>query len=497
MAESSHPPATAPEGLPLHFLDEKGRDTREKPRQDSLARARALEKESERREYKKNFYRAIRLQEYEDDCVAHDPALPGCIITVEQFNQMAEGWSYPGPDSSMQELSTTAIGKARMRLLSDALAAAYVPLIMKSEPARDSLSRQARESLADEARERRREVGDSSLRALYRRFREPLFQPREELDVEILATSDSARARDWGKRISVRVPDSSVETPVWRRISPESLPGSVLKALRGAGTLGATGPMPQPYGYLLLRTAGIKRHPGLSFEEAMPTLLALAGLPPEREDAVNTAARAYYQDRRHLIVAPDTNTLRVWLVPDFKRAPNRPGSPRPRGRAAALREDTARFRSLIVNEFHLPPEIRHELDYHLPIRDKDVQGPLRTAFGKFYFQLVERKRGGRPLSFQEAFPAIRKSLFGSEKADSIGDAWYALADMAEAKEVELGRQYLLEKNRPVSQPDSMGTSPDGKPRTFDPDREAGRRLDRRIAEWMKSLTLRFMDGNTF
>lgn len=494
------PPASvlaAPAGdVPAALLDAKGRDIRVKQRQDSLFRAAALDREAAERDFRKAFYLAIRLDEYEDDCVAYDPALPGCILDVGRFNGIAENWRFPGPDSAVRELDRAGVRLARRHLLRDALEAGYVSAALEGHPARDSLARAAREAVAGEVEERRREVGDSALRALYRRFHPSLFRAREEPEIHVLATSDSGHARFLLRTVSPPPSDSAagaLRYPLWRQIPAEDLPPSALAALQGAKPGEIAGPVRTAFGYLLLRIARVKRTPGLSFEEALPTLTALASLAPDREDAVKAGIELHYRERREWMVAPDTAVLNLWLIPEYKQGRQAGTREGRTGRLALLRRDTSLVRPVKTEEFQLPPSLREKLGFFLPLRGREVLGPLKSEYGHAYFQSLGTKKGGRPLSLAEASPGIRKTLFGAAGRDSAGEARYFLDDRAASKEAEFLSRYLLEHPPSAGRKDAASLAETGSGRESDPHREAARRFKQSRDAWMRSLTLRFVD----
>ena len=482
--------------VPAAFRDAKGRDIRLKQRQDSLFRAAAVEREAEEREFRKALYKAIRLDEYEDDCVAYDPALPGCLLDVGRFNGIAETWRFPGRDSSVRALDRTTIRLARRHLLRDALEAGYVEASLRGHPARDSLVRAARAAVAGEIEERRREVGDSALRALYRRFHSALFRAREEPEIQVLATSDSSHAQLLLRTISGPRSDSAsgaLQSPVWQPVPVEDLPPAARSALKGAREGDIAGPIRTGFGYILLRIARMKRTPGLSFEAALPTLTALASLASDREDAVKAGIEQYYLDRREWMITPDTAILNFWLVPEYKLARGAGTGERRTGRLAVLRRDTSLVRPVKTEEFQLPPSLREKLGYYLPLQGREILGPLKSEYGHAYFQSLGTKKGGRPLSQEEASPAIRKALFGAAARDSIGEVRYYLDDQVASKEAEFFHRYLLERSPPAAQEGAATHPTTGNGRESDPHQEAVRRFERSREAWMRSLTLRFVD----
>jgi len=275
-------------------IDPKGRDRAVLERQDSLRRAQAQRSEAEARERNKAFVQALRLEGFPEDCVAYDPAAQACLLTVGGFNASAETWTSPPPES-FGTPAASGIAAVRGEILRQLLEKSFLESNLDKDARADSLAAAIRQRLDEDARARRKALGDAALRKLYGQYRNRLFAAREEPTLQILATSDSALADSL-------LPVDPVKGPWrWQNAPPEEIPAGILKTASDLPAGGLAGPYRTPYGFVAVRMVARRSVPEVPFERAVPLLIALASLPQERTQAVQSAVESYYQDRKSVV----------------------------------------------------------------------------------------------------------------------------------------------------------------------------------------------------
>lgn len=414
---------------------EKGRDIR--PMLEALERdrAEAERKAASARESRERMRRALSLDAPSSECVAYDPVPGSCLVTVRQFNSSLENREFPTDDSGSHAPDPGEVESLRGAVLREILANSYENATLLSAPVRDSLERIFEAARGKRTAEFLESLGEDSLRGLYRRHFAEMFQGREERNYKILASSDSAAADSL-----LRAPG-----PAWQRLGENDLPPEARGPARGLKAGETAGPIETPFARLYVRLVSARRFPDTPFEEALPALIALsaaAGAVAVPEQPI----REYYEVNREEFRVPDTSYFRVWLVPGSARN----GSLRER-----IREDTARIRPRVVNQFSLPDCVREGWTHRAGGRIGDFSGPIRSLLGTWYFRVVDIRPGRGVLSLQEARPRIMERLLGS--AEPGGPAM--AQETAAAKDRELWKSlaapHLMDARAQVERNDWM------------------------------------------
>ncbi len=402
----------------------------------ALNRRRAQERSDALRE-------AMRLDEDASECVAFDPPRGVCIVTVSAFNQSLENRDFPVPDS-LADFPEAGYVEARrgahLKMLLDAEFPLAAPI---PGPARDSLDRIFQAALDKRRAIFRAHGNDSALRALYQARYPDLFQGKSQSACKVLASSDSAYSDSLFRKDSAPASaspgtKSGFATSPWQNLPCADLPPELAERVKDAPKGTGIGPIASPYGFAYVRVSARRPGKDISFEEALPALLALKVAGSEDRAARENRIESYYQANRRDFLSPDTSMFRVWLLPGGKSR---------RGGPEAVAMDTARVRSRIVSQTRLPARIREALD-PVPARPGRLLGPLHSVLGIWYFQAVQVRPGGRPLALAECRSDIEKILFGNPGPDK-GE--WALRQ-AQSKEDDIRKrlteEYLLA--RPVA-----------------------------------------------
>jgi hypothetical protein len=356
-------------------------------------RAQAKEKADADRKQRQAMLLALRLNEAGTECVAYDPSHAACLVTVEEFNDALEGRAFPAADSGSDVPGPQRIQAMQASVLKEILADRYAADSSLGGPARDSLMQSFETARGKRIRAFAANLGEDSLRALYRRHYADQFQGREERNYRVLASSDSALA------------DSLARDPKapWQRATEAALPPATRDASRRLKPGETSRPIETPFARLYVRLESSRRIPDTRFEDALPILISLATRAQSESDQDQRVSE-YYRANKNEFQSPDTLAFRIWLAP---------AAPRKGSLQQRLREDTTRVATRMTDQTRLPDFLRDELQYYPALRPGDFLGPIRSVLGTWYLQVMNIRRGGRPLSLAEARPRILKLIYGS------------------------------------------------------------------------------------
>ncbi|HKP96875.1 MAG TPA: hypothetical protein VJ385_14055 [Fibrobacteria bacterium] len=441
-------PAPAP-GNPQARFDPKGNDLAELARQDSLLRLEAAEKERARLENRLAYAEAIRLNEPAGECIAWHSRSRKCLFTVQEFNRYAEA-AHPEPDSLNAAPGLPEAEAVRIRLLSGLLRDPYLEDQLAGADKRDSLEAELQGMQARKMENYRQGPVDSTLRALYRRYRSRLFQSRKETLFQVLGSSDSAYADSlWRVAARAPTPDFSARDSLpWQTLRDADLRPEVGPILDSI----PPGKIPKPirtrFGFVLVRVRSQRVVPEIPFEQAIPLLGSLISLPGGKNPRTETALAAYYHSHYESFLAPDTVLVKAWLLPGFKR--KRGGFAREIEAGIRRKEtvaDTLKVAPLSMPLSFLPEEIRPKPGFRY-FSAGTFFGPVNSTWGTWYFRILERKPAHRHLTFEEARPELLGLLFPGQERDSLERA-RLLAD-AKWKDIrsKVMSEYLAEKFQP-------------------------------------------------
>lgn len=256
-------------------------------------RAQAEEKANTERNHRRAMLLSLRLNEAGMECVAYDPSRAACLVTVQEFNDLLEGRQFPAADSGSQAPGPQRIQAMQASVLKEILADRYAADSSLGGPAHDSLMQTFETARGKRTRAFVANLGEDSLRALYRRHYADLFQGREERNYRVLATSDSALA------------DSLSRDPKapWQRAGEAALPAEARDASRRLKPGETTGPIETRFARLYVRSESSRRIPDTRFEEALPILISVATRAQSESDREQHVSE-YYQAKKTSSEAP-------------------------------------------------------------------------------------------------------------------------------------------------------------------------------------------------
>lgn len=370
--------------------------------------------------------RSLRLDAEDEACVAFDPGAGTCPVTVTDFNQAVAAEEVLPPreearppsfeGASSKEGVDSLRGAILRRLLDDAYLRSG-PLPWRD---RDSLDAAYMEASRVRARAFRARLGDSVLRAAYREHFDRFFKGKRAVRVRILAASDSA----WLISALATSPATA-----WRWIDVDELPAPARTTALALKPGGSAGPLRVPFGFLCLRYGDQRNLQDTPFDAALPLLIELclqpAGSGPGRDS--ERAAAKESGPGSDTTAEPGFARFQAWLrpAPAFRREEGRD----------PMETDTAGLRPIERGERNLPADVLAMLAAFRPIRPGDLLGPLRSAFGVWYFRALNT-------------PGNRSALGPQAKASvSPGPGLIATGsptEAAKAKEADLRTSLLAE-----------------------------------------------------
>lgn len=423
-------------------MDGKGRDLRLLAEADSVARLEGVESERARLEGKRNYGRALKLGEFPADCVVSRNRDRDCILTVNEFNQAV---LLRSPDTSADPDNAGFIRKERQRILYELLHEKFLAHQLSHGEKRDSLGKRLREEEADFSMRARAKLGDSLLRKLYHESFARLFSARKERRYQVLGASDSAKLAALR-----RLPRDSLEgTFRWQTFSGETLDSGITGASREMEIGQISEPVRTPFGFILMRPVSEISIPAVPFEEAIPDLIDLANTPRTQNRSPNFAIYSYYQEYRSLFLSPDTAELQAWLLPDRRRKSG--GFLRDiesKRRNGAFLEDTSGTRPILIDEFRLPQSVQADLEPALSHRRGEFVGPIKSDYGTWYFRTLGIRKGGRPLSLEEATPSIAREILHLDESDPLQQIQSMRASKRMSRSLSLASSYLNKRFLP-------------------------------------------------
>jgi hypothetical protein len=365
---------------PVSWADKGGKDNEAALR----ANARAEEAWRHRRQVEETararFLDSLRVSADGSACVAFDPKAGACVVNVTAFNGAVAGWTgFQAGGSPAPAQDAEAVRRDMLRILLDE---AYVRKGPLSRQVRDSLDAAYAEFLRASVRAARERLGDSILRATYRRNFDALFKGRTLAQVRILAASDSV----WLDSACRATPETA-----WRLIPAEALPSPFQEAAHTLDSGRTSGPSRLPFGFICMRSGGRLTLPDTSFEDALPRLIALCTGPQAPAASIPATAIALGKSEPQA----DPVRLRLWLRP---RPAGRPGPNRD-----PIEADTAGLAAMRLEGRALATEFRKALEVFAPLHPGDVLGPSPTPFGIAYFHVLAAPKDGLlPAGAEEA-----------------------------------------------------------------------------------------------
>lgn len=347
--------------------------------------------------------RELQLTLQGEQCLAGDTLGLECILTVADFNREA---------MNMNLERRLGLDSARRTVMDKALNVRYYAGEARRKGHADLP--EIKQKIANRLRGTRPgeipDIDSAKLEGLYRQMFDSLFRRHEEVELDLIGATDSALIDSLHRALSSIPPSrarqarEAVSRLPWIRRRSDELPASLSLPADTLPLGGLTRPLRTPYGWFLLRVAGIRNIPERSFAEARPQLyqMAVQGFRAIPEADLEREARDLYKQEASRFLSPDTLLLNLWLgPPEWPEAGRLLPDPR--------RKPPAGFK---VRSTDLPSILLSRLE---PVRKgtgkrTDTLGPVKvvrnTPLGAMAVQILGRKPGGKLLPYAQ----VRKEI---------------------------------------------------------------------------------------
>jgi hypothetical protein len=339
---------------------------------------------------------SLKISGDSSDCLASRKASGECLVTVGAFNQAL---SSVEPESDSAALAASLIARIRHGILAQKLNSEYLEdhaRLLDHDPARKA------QGIANEKNRNqmiREQWGDSLLSALYARHAQ-LFQPHEERKYSIIASSDTSEID------SLNLLGEETKHLTWVNIADTLLPSEIqaqAKQMRNREMIR----LAFPYGAALLRFNGVRKSRKVSFQQALPTLAAIASLPEPDSAGDALAAYNYFRNHPTEFRNPDTITVDADLAPPVSRPETLNRKPK----------------YLRLQDHDLPGEVRDWImDVDPVVREGDGIGPEFLGMGKWTIKVVQVRRGQGQRPFDKVESAIHDRLVKSRTSIAVASA---------------------------------------------------------------------------
>jgi hypothetical protein len=369
-------PCAAGDGM--ETMDAKGRWPSDIVRESRAEKLAAKERLDGKAAEKAEFESRISLPIPDGACLARHRSQGACLLTAGEFNAHVQVFNQGLRDSSAGKADLAA---SRQMILNGMKDKMFLDgrLMENREP---SLRQNLRKAEADRARDLEKGIGADGLKAIYRKYQDGLFARKRKVTVAFLAASDSAFLDslrgdylEHGGSSTGNVSDAgdapNRKTFLWQTAELRDLPKEAETPVSGLKPGEVSLPIPCPFGWMIASPVEIRDLPAMSYEAAMPQLLALSAFPEPRA-AVPAPGAAMGKDT----VEPE---LRMWLMP-YARTRARAFTP-------ASWKDTAGIRPMILRVSRLPPVLFREAAKALPWRKSIL---VKDKLGVFYLQAPTR-----------------------------------------------------------------------------------------------------------
>jgi hypothetical protein len=359
-------PCAAGDGM--ETMDAKGRWPSDTERESQAERLAAQERLDRRAAAKAAFESQLALPLPDDACLARHRSQNACLLTAGEFNAQVRVSDQRPPDSSAGKADLAASRQKVLDGLGDKM---FLDgqLLENREP---FLLQSLRKAEADRARDLEKAIGPAGLKAIYRKYRDRLFVQRKKVTVAYLAASDStfldSLRRDHLDHGGGAAGDASDRRIfLWQSAELQDLPKEAETPVSGLKPGEVSRPIRCPFGWLIASPVEIRELGAVSYEAAMPQLLALSAVQ-EPGLTVPVPGEAMEKDT----LEPE---LRMWLIP-YARTRARAFTP-------SSWKDTAGIRPMILRVSRLPPALLGEAAKALPWRTSFL---VKDKLGVFYLR---------------------------------------------------------------------------------------------------------------
>ncbi len=357
----------------------------------------------------------IQIEGYNSQCLALDPATNTCMVDLDAFNQATLDMQFakqmPLVDARSQVLDKT----LNIRWLTkEAQTTGYAkkPEIEQEVAKRTSIKTAGMDQALNPA-----QLTDSLLRATYKFHYDSLFAPREEVTLQVAASTDSLRVAKIAKLLRDSARDSTVgrrKVRVLPRFPSVTGLSSVFppEVVRPTDTLQEgqfTVPTRTAWGWFVSAVAKVRRQEEIPFDSARAQVYQLAsqGSIGRSTDLRLSEVERYWKQHPDQFHNPDTFQVKAWLVPGHS-------FPTKIVKKDTL-PDTAAVKALVLS-FGMPTEVRDSLQSWWSARpSKRKQGDstsrvFRTKTGSWMLRVTSAKPGVGIVPFRNVQASLARTL---------------------------------------------------------------------------------------
>ncbi len=364
----------------------------------------------------------IRLDGQNDECLAWLKSESICYVTLEEFNASLSINKYH---------QLVPLAEARIRALKE-----YISLKYAEQQARFSGFDSDADNIKEFMRKRTenlslykqtgliggRPVTDpEKLQETYRKYYKELFEARDDVDIQVIGSSDSLFVdslhkvlTQWKRAKKAKKSNraSKVKEPVlpWITFKEADLPTELVAPTDTFYEGEFTPPIKTKYGFFICRLWEVIRKKTVPYKNVRSKLIYLATRDRYANmDSIMTAKTlAYYDKHEEELVTPDTAQLTAWLVPfqieekgnQIKHLLSKPRN-----------KDTLTYAPLELSSISLPTNISRRLMlFKKEDSTRSFFGPLKGRYGQWYLKIKNYKKGGVPIPFARVKDDIRQKI---------------------------------------------------------------------------------------
>ncbi|HKP95810.1 MAG TPA: peptidylprolyl isomerase [Fibrobacteria bacterium] len=394
----------------------------------------------------------LRVDADSGDCLAMHNQRGVCLVNAQAFNRAVGSVEPDDGLGATPEKKRERIRGTRRELLKQMLQGEFLTDALKATGLEGEVVRRAQDAETHKWAQAAKAIGETRLRAIYRRYRE-IFAARESRVYQVLASTDSLWIDSLSKlppSVAPRDPQSRVP---WVSVPDTLMPpelaeaGSSLKKKKSALTVSWKA------GYACIRLASVLKVPSIPFEQALPTLVGL--IPYTDPDSLQALqeAQAYYTAHPAEFRNPDTLVLDVALVPG--EAANAAWARQPRQirlQSLELPEQVGLWltgpptqpnaRSALPNARSALPNGRDSL------RVGATLGPVFLGVGTWTFRIAQIRKGAGLAGFEEARDSLDALLQRRRTAQALAEVRDAQLDKNRTLGMRIFEDLLDERHPP-------------------------------------------------
>lgn len=429
------------------FSEEAGRYLTEAEMEASILKVREefSLRDAVLKEKKSRWLARVALPYPKEECIAFLRNGGACLLTAGEYNLSLN------PDDSVSLLDSTSdtskddLLKVRKTFL-DRFSATLRGRAMLQDTNDAEVGKAADRAWCASLAEEEKALGTAKLKGLYRKYYDACFAPRRRMSLALMGASDSAfldslveatenppMQAPGNTRLAGKTGGAGTgRVFTWEAVALEDLPPEISSPLRVVKP-GENPPLIRtPYGWFAARIPSNVQSPAVSYEDALPILLALASMRPEFLHTLESRSAGESEKRAG---NPDPD-IRCWLMPP-SRLP---------GRSFSMPKwaDTARVRPMEYRLSLLPDLVSQGLS---GILSGNGSGIRKNRLGVWYLQVQPNRHASEKPGPEAPDDGTRRRLLQKRgEAAVLRGVHQAAIQEAADRERNFKIEYLLSRN---------------------------------------------------